>query len=160
MHNTRASISISSARRFRTMSTACSDATQWRGYPTLVVAGALCKEGNVLIAQRALGKPGAGRWELPGGKLQTGETPEKALRRELEEEVGAVIGHADNVSFATDAPNRLVLLLFACTDWAGDLEGKEGQTTKWVALAELEHHEMLTLDEQLVLPLREFMMGM
>ena len=54
---------------------------------------------------------------------------------------------------------HLVLLLFACTDWTGAPEGNEGQMIKWVALSQLDHHEMLPLDENLVLPLREFMMG-
>ena len=141
------------------MSTACPEATQCRRYPALVVAGALCKEGNVLIQRRPEGMPGGGLWEFPGGKIEPGETPEEALRRELEEETCVAIHHVDPVSFATDASKHIVLLLFACTDWTGAPEGKEGQMIKWVALSQLEHHEMLPLDENLVLPLREFMMG-
>ena len=142
------------------MSTACPEATQCRRYPALVVAGALCKEGKVLIQRRSEGMPGGGLWEFPGGSIEPGETPEEALRRELEEETCVAIHHADPVSFATDASKHLVLLLFACPDWTGAPEGKEGQMIKWVALSQLEHHEMLPLDEKLVLPLREFMMGL
>ena len=58
------------------------------------------------------------------------------------------------------SPNHLALLLFACTDWTGHPEGREGQMTKWVLLSQLEHQEVLPLDEKLVLTLREFMMGM
>ena len=83
----------------------------------------------------------------------------EALRREFEEETFAAIHHADPVAFATDASNNLVLLLFACRDWTGAPEGREGQTIKWVDSADLEHYEMLPLDEKLVLPLCEFMMG-
>ena len=82
----------------------------------------------------------------------------EALRRELEEELGVVIGDADPISFASDA--HIVLLVFACRAWTGGPAGKEGQTIKWVAPAELEQHEMLALDDELVLPLREFMMGL
>ena len=83
--------------------------------------------------------------------------PLEALRRELQEELGISICNADPVTFATDA--HIILLLFACKNWAGEPEGKEGQTIKWVASADLEHYEMLPLDEKLVLPMREFMMG-
>ena len=130
-----------------------------RGSPTLVVAAALCQGDQVLISQRPAGKrDSAGLWEFPGGKVEPGETPVDAVRRELEEELGVVICDADPISFAHD--DRLVLLLFACTAWAGVPAGKEGQSIKWVAPAELEQHEMPTLDVELVLPLREFMMGL
>ena len=141
------------------MSTARPEATQCRRYPTLVAAGALRKYGKVLIQRRPERMPGGGLWEFPGGNIDPGETPEEALRRELDEETCVAIHHADPVSFATDASKHLVLLLFACTDWTGAPEGKERQMIKWVALSQLEHHEMLPLDENLVLPLREFMMG-
>ena len=128
------------------------------GSPTLGVAGALCQSGQVLIAQRPAGKPGAGFWEFPGGKIEAGEGPVDALRRESAEELDIIVLDAEPISFANDA--QLVLLLFACTVWEGELEGKEGQTIKWVAPGELEQYEMLTLDAELVLPLREFMMGL
>ncbi|HAV51380.1 MAG TPA: GNAT family N-acetyltransferase, partial [Brevundimonas sp.] len=54
----------------------------------LVVAAALYDaEGRILLAQRPAGKPMAGLWEFPGGKVETGETPERALVRELQEEL-------------------------------------------------------------------------
>ena len=65
---------------------------------------------------------------------------------------------ADPISFANDS--QLVLLLFACTVWEGELEGKDGQVIKWVAPGELERYEMPPLDAELVLSLREFMMGL
>ena len=129
-----------------------------RRLPTIVVAGALCRDGRVLIQKRPDGKPSAGSWEFPGGKIEEGETPLLALQRELEEELGIMVTKADPVSFAIDA--HIVLLLFACKEWTGDPTGKERQSLKWVASAALENHAMLPLDEALVLPLREFMMGL
>ena len=129
-----------------------------RCFPTIVVACALCKGDTVLIQQRPAGKPGAGSWEFPGGKIEEGETPLEALSRELEEELGIIVTKADPVSFAVDA--HFVLLLFASKEWTGDPTGKEGQSLMWVASAALEKHAMLPLDEALVLPLREFMMGL
>ena len=129
-----------------------------RRSPTIVVACALCKGDTVLIQQRPAGKPGAGSWEFPGGKIEAGETPLEALRRELEEELGIMVTKADPVSFATDA--HIVLFLVACKEWTGEPTGKERQSLKWVAPAALEDHAMLSLDEALVLPLREFMMGL
>ena len=134
-------------------------AVSWRrSRCLLVVACALCKGDTVLIQQRPAGKPGAGSWESPGGKIDEGETPLVALRRELQEELGIIVTKADPVSFAVDA--HFVLLLFACKEWTGDPTGKEGQSLMWVASAGLENHAMLPLDETLVLPLREFMMGL
>ena len=125
----------------------------------LVAACALIDaDGGVLMSQRPKGKDHAGLWEFPGGKVDEGETPLLALQRELEEELGIIVTKADPVSFAVDA--HFVLLLFACKEWTGDPTGKEGQTLMWVASAALENHAMLPLDEALVLPLREFMMGL
>ena len=81
-----------------------------------------------------------------------------ALRRELEEELGMRVSKADPVSFATDA--HTVLLLFACKVWTGNPNGRERQSIKWIDSSELENHAMLPLDEALVVPLREFMMGL
>ena len=131
---------------------------QSRCLPTIVVACALCQGGKVLIQQRPEGKPNAGSWEFPGGKIDEGETPLVALSRELEEELGIIVSKADPVCFATDA--HTVLLLFACKVWTGDPTRKERQSVKWIASAELENHAMLTLDKALALPLREFMMGL
>ena len=131
---------------------------QSRCLPTIVVACALCQGGKVLIQQRPEGKPGAGSWEFPGGKIDEGETPLVALQRELEEELGIIVTKADPVSFAVDA--HFVLLLFVCKVWTGDPNGRERQSIKWMNASELENHAMLPLDGVLVLPLRELMMGL
>ena len=140
------------------MGVAASGTRSTRCSPTFVAAGALCRGGKVLIQQRPEGKRHSGFWEFPGGKIEAGESPLGALSRELEEELGIMVTKADPVSFAVDA--HFVLLLFACKEWTGDPTGKERQSLKWVASAALENHAMLPLDEALVLPLREFMMGL
>ena len=127
------------------------------GSPTLVVAGALCQGGKIWIAQRLEGKTSAGLWEFPGGKVEVGEGPVEALRRELAEELGIIESDVDPISFAYDP--QFAFLLFACTVWEGELEGKDCQTIKWVVPSELGQYEMQPLDAELILPLREFMMG-
>jgi 8-oxo-dGTP diphosphatase len=103
----------------------------------LVVAAALFDdEGRVLLAQRPEGKSMAGLWEFPGGKIETGETPEEALIRELYEELGIVIAgeNLKPLKFASHSYEdfHLLMPLYACYMWAGVLESKEGQSLKWV----------------------------
>ena len=129
-----------------------------RAFPRLVVAAALCRDGEVLISQRPQGKPGAGFWEFPGGKVEPGEGLEDALHRELEEELGVIVGEAQPVTFASDTQGQIVLLLFLCRAWEGEPAGKEGQTMSWVSLDELEQQKMLTLDEKMISPLRAILM--
>ena len=82
----------------------------------------------------------------------------EALRRELQEELGVTVSNAVPVCFASNA--HFVLLLFACKVWTGNPHGRERQPIKWIDSSELENHAMLPLDEALVVPVREFMMGL
>jgi len=108
----------------------------------LVAAVALVDiDGRVLIAQRPAGKPMAGLWEFPGGKVQPGETPEVALVRELAEELGIDV-HASCLApftFASHAyPDfHLLMPLYVCRKWSGIVTAREGQRLKWVRLARL-----------------------
>jgi 8-oxo-dGTP diphosphatase len=78
----------------------------------LVAAGALVREGRLLLTRRLEGDALAGFWELPGGKVEAGETPEAALEREWSEELGVRIGDASPFAFASGSPNgRHVTLL-------------------------------------------------
>ena len=106
----------------------------------LVAAVALIDpDGRVLIAQRPEGKPMAGLWEFPGGKLEPGETPEAALIRELEEELGIDTWASclAPLSFASHAYPEFHLLmpLFACRKWQGVPRPREHVALKWVAVA-------------------------
>ncbi|WP_302172562.1 NUDIX domain-containing protein [uncultured Hydrogenophaga sp.] len=93
-------------------------------------------DGRFLLTSRPPGKVYAGYWEFPGGKLETGETVEQALRRELQEEIGVTIGvaHAWREQMV-DYPHALVRLHFCKVfDWAGELTMHEGQEYRWEQL--------------------------
>jgi 8-oxo-dGTP diphosphatase len=86
-------------------------------------------EGRVLLAQRPEGKSMAGLWEFPGGKIEAGETPEAALVRELQEELGINTWSSclAPLTFASHSYEAFHLLmpLFACRKWEGISEGGE-----------------------------------
>src|SRR5215469_11338829 len=97
---------------------------------TLVVAVALIDaDGRVLIAQRLQGKHLAGLWEFPGGKVGERETPETALRRELDEELGITVKPAclAPLAFVSHAyPDcHLLMLLYVCRRWEGFVTPRE-----------------------------------
>jgi 8-oxo-dGTP diphosphatase len=106
---------------------------------TEVAVGVLLRpDGAVLLADRPAGKPYAGYWEFPGGKIERGETVEHALARELHEELGIDIGPAAPwVSFEFDYPHAYVRLHFCRIDrWRGVPHGREGQQLRFFRLDE------------------------
>jgi 8-oxo-dGTP diphosphatase len=124
----------------------------------LVVACALVDADNrVLIAQRPEGKALAGLWEFPGGKLDPGERPEPALIRELREELGIEVKEAclAPLSFASHAyPDfHLLMPLYVCRRWEGDVTSREGQALKWVRAGKLRDWPMPPADAPLIPPL-------
>ncbi len=128
----------------------------------LVAAVALIDaDGRVLIAQRPEGKAMAGLWEFPGGKVETGETPEAALIRELHEELG-IDTHASclaPLTFASHAyPDfHLLMPLFACRRWQGTARPREGQALKWVRAKDLRDYPMPPADLPLIPILRDWL---
>lgn len=104
---------------------------------TEVAVGILLRgDGEMLLSTRPQGKPYAGYWEFPGGKLEAGETVEQALRRELTEELGITIGPASVWKVTEhDYPHALVRLHW-CKVWAwtGEFEMREGQQMTWQQL--------------------------
>jgi 8-oxo-dGTP diphosphatase len=130
---------------------------------TLVVACALIDADNrVLIAQRPEDKQLAGLWEFPGGKFEAGERPEEALIRELREELGIVTqeGCLAPLTFASHAYESFHLLmpLYICRRWQGDVTSNEGQALKWVRANRLRDYPMPPADIPLIPPLIDLLM--
>ena len=111
-------------------------------------------DGRVLLAERPEGKIFAGYWEFPGGKIEIGETPEAALVRELDEELGvdtkdSCLAPLGFVSHPYDT-HHMVLLLYVCRKWSGRPQPKEGGQLKWVAPARLRDFEMPPANKELI----------
>ncbi|RVT40166.1 (deoxy)nucleoside triphosphate pyrophosphohydrolase [Sphingobium algorifonticola] len=107
-----------------------------------VVAVALVDgDGRVLLQQRPPGKSLAGLWEFPGGKIDAGETPEAALVRELEEELG-IATHASCLAPAAFASEpldgkHLVMLLYVCRKWTGVPQARHATALQWLRPAQM-----------------------
>ena len=102
-----------------------------------VAVGVLMQaDGSFLLTSRPVGKPYAGYWEFPGGKLELGESIEEALSRELNEELGLTMGEAKAWKVeVVDYPHALVRLhFFKVTQWSGELQMKEQQSYAWSVL--------------------------
>jgi 8-oxo-dGTP diphosphatase len=128
----------------------------------LVAAAALVDpENRVLVCQRPAGKSMAGLWEFPGGKVESGETPEQALRRELREElsIDACEECLAPFHFASHAYEdfHLLMPLFLCSNWEGEIVPKEGQVTRWVRASRLRDLDMPPADLPLIPYLRDLL---
>ena len=114
---------------------------------TEVAAGILLDtEGRYLLGQRPEGKPYAGYWEVPGGKIEKGETIFEALKRELQEELGIDIQSSEELTVLEyDYPHAYVRLhVSVIRDWTGTPQGCENQSLSW---------ELLTAEQPSVAPL-------
>jgi 8-oxo-dGTP diphosphatase len=128
----------------------------------LVAAVALIDpDGRVLIAERPAGKPMAGLWEFPGGKVEPGETPEAALVRELQEElgIGTWASCLAPLTFASHGYDdfHLLMPLYACRKWEGVPKAREHAALRWVRAAELAACPMPPADRPLVAVLRDWL---
>lgn len=128
----------------------------------LVAAAALTDpDRRVLIAQRPPGKSMAGLWEFPGGKVDPGETPEEALVRELKEELGieVCLTCLAPFTFASHAYEKFHLLmpLYLCARWEGEITPREGQVIKWVRASKLRDYPMPPADLPLIPYLRDLL---
>jgi 8-oxo-dGTP diphosphatase len=128
----------------------------------LVAAVALVdRDGRVLLARRPPGKMMAGLWEFPGGKVHEGESPERALIRELKEELGIDTSESclAPLTFASHAYETFHLLmpLYVCRRWHGIPLPREGQELTWAPPARLADFPMPPADKPLVAMLRDLL---
>lgn len=125
-------------------------------YLSVASAALIDADGRLLIQQRPPGKPFAGLWEFPGGKVEDGETPEAALIRELKEELGIDVEQACLApgTFASDlqpgSTRHMILLLYVCRKWRGTPQSLEGGTLRWVRVQDLYGLEMPAPDRPLI----------
>jgi 8-oxo-dGTP diphosphatase len=121
---------------------------------TVAACALVDTDGRVLLAQRPAGKPMAGLWEFPGGKVEAGERPEQTLIRELKEELGILVNEAclAPLTFASHSyPDfHLLMPLYVCRRWEGTPMALEGQQLAWVRVNRLRDYPMPPADEPLV----------
>jgi 8-oxo-dGTP diphosphatase len=124
--------------------------------PTVLVAAAALvdRDNRILLAQRPAGKSMAGLWEFPGGKVERDETPEEALIRELREELSIEVCLTCLAPF-TFASHRyetfnLLMPLYLCRNWEGEISPREGQKIAWVRPARLRDYPMPPADAPLI----------
>jgi 8-oxo-dGTP diphosphatase len=124
--------------------------------PLLLVAACalIDPDKRVLIAKRPEGKPLAGLWEFPGGKIEAGETPEDTVIRELAEELTVKVTKPCLAPLTFSSHDYLefhiLLSLFVCRRWEGTPRPREAQEIKWVRASRLRDYEMPPADEPLV----------
>ncbi|MGI9169719.1 MAG: (deoxy)nucleoside triphosphate pyrophosphohydrolase [Caulobacteraceae bacterium] len=128
----------------------------------LVAACALIDiDRRVLIGRRPEGKQFAGLWELPGGKVEAGETPESCLIRELDEELGIQITDACLAPFVFASHAypafHLLMPLFLCRRWEGFVTAREHAALAWVKPERLADYPMPPADAPLVAWLRDWL---
>ena len=123
-----------------------------------VVAAMIWKDGRVLICQRTRYQVMPLKWEFPGGKIEEGEQPRDALRRELDEELGiqAVIGdEMARVRHEYSSGTAIELRFYDVHKYSGEIENRIFRDIRWVEPAQLPSYDFLEADTQLVKDLAE-----
>jgi mutator protein MutT len=130
--------------------------TQNAGSIHVVAAALIDARRRVLIAQRPAGKPLAGAWEFPGGKLEPGEAPVQGLARELREEIGVTIGPPRPLlRLRHSYPFGEVLLdVWVVRRYRGRPRGRDGQALRWCDRAALAAADLLPTDRPILAALR------
>jgi 8-oxo-dGTP diphosphatase len=123
-----------------------------------VVAGVIENaRGRILLTRRTAGRDLAGNWEFPGGKVDPGETPEQALARELQEELGIHVQSSTPLIAVPHAyPQKRILLdVRRITTWSGHASGRERQAMTWAAPGKLDSYPMPPADRPVIAALRQ-----
>jgi 8-oxo-dGTP diphosphatase len=118
-----------------------------------VVAGLIIKDGKILVCQRTRHQTMPLKWEFPGGKIEEGEQPRNALRRELEEELGidATIGdEAARIRHEYRNGSAVELRFFVVRDYKREMENRIFRDMQWATPAELPDFDFLDADLKLV----------
>jgi 8-oxo-dGTP diphosphatase len=118
-----------------------------------VVAALILRDGKILICQRTKHQPMPLKWEFPGGKIETGEQPRDALRRELEEEIGIDARIGDEVAriqHTYKTGSSVELRFFAVPEYQREIENRIFRDVQWVERARLPEYDFLDADLQLV----------
>lgn len=99
-----------------------------------VVTGLIRKGDKVLVGQRPIGHSLAGQWEFPGGKIEKGESPEVALKRELQEELSieADIGELKMASTHSYGDTGIIILFFEVLFWKGEPKTVHHMELRWI----------------------------
>jgi 8-oxo-dGTP diphosphatase len=122
--------------------------------PTLQVVAAILRDatGRVLVSLRPEGKPQAGYWEFPGGKLAPGEAAAQALKRELREELGIEVQSCDEwLTLEHDyADKHVSLAVWKVATYTGTVQAMEAQQLRWVTRAEIRQLQLLPADWPIV----------
>ncbi|MBK5143313.1 8-oxo-dGTP diphosphatase MutT [Budviciaceae bacterium BWR-B9] len=111
----------------------------------------------IFVTQRLKGSHLAGYWEFPGGKVESGEDAEQALRRELQEEVGIKMTHSSLLTtLEYDYPDRQLTLHFFIVDgWESQPEGREGQVSRWIDVSQLNVAEFPPANQPVIAELKQ-----
>ena len=122
--------------------------------PTLQVVAAILRDdaGRVLVSLRPEGKPQAGYWEFPGGKLALGETAGQALKRELHEELGIEVQRCHEwLTLEHDyADKHVSLAVWTVVTYTGEVEAMEAQELRWVTRDQIRQLQLLPADWPIV----------
>ncbi len=116
-------------------------------------------DNRILIQKRPAGKAMAGFWEFPGGKIENNETPQRALIRELDEELGVTTIEKAFFPLTFVTPDydhaRGIVLLYGCRNWKGPIKGLENQEIAWVKPARLVDYKLLPANIEIISILRD-----
>src|SRR5579864_4151607 len=118
-----------------------------------VVAALIQRSGKLLVCQRTRHQTMPMKWEFPGGKIEEGEQPRDALRRELEEELGITATIGDELArIQHEYPNcgMVELRFYIVRQYEGEIENRIFREIRWAALKDLPKYDFLEADLTLV----------